>query len=67
LAQINFTDISQLLEVGLHQSIDELQQNLNDIGQRIFENYVLLPSEIREVVRTEGLQTSLLQQQQQAQ
>jgi len=67
LAQINFTDVDQLFKAGLHQSVDELQQNLNDIGQCIFENYVLLPSELRDVVRTEGLQHSLLQQHRQKQ
>ena len=62
---LNFTGIDQLLEDGLHERIDDIQKRLNEIGQNIFENYVLLPSEIREVVRTEGLQTSLMQQHQQ--
>lgn len=65
LAALNFTQIDQLLEDGLHERIDEIQSKLNDIGQNVFENYVLLPSEIRQVVRTEGLQFSVMQQQQQ--
>lgn len=65
LAMLNFTGIDQLLEDGLHERIDDIQKRLNEIGQNIFENYVLLPSEIRKVVRTEGLQTSLMQQHQQ--
>jgi hypothetical protein len=32
-----------MLEVGLHRSIDELQCLLIELGQRIFESYVMLP------------------------
>jgi uncharacterized alpha-E superfamily protein len=65
LASVNFALIDQVLKSGLHEAIDEVQRRLNEIGQEIFEQYVLLPSEIREAVRTEGLQSSRLQQQQQ--
>ena len=64
LAMLNFTGIDQLLEEGLHERIDDIQKRLNEIGKNIFENYVLLPSEIRKVIRTEGFHTSQLQQHQ---
>jgi uncharacterized alpha-E superfamily protein len=43
LAKVNFTNINAMLEVGLHRSIDELQCLLIELGQRIFESYVMLP------------------------
>ena len=43
LAKVNFTNINTMLEVGLHPSIDELQCLLIELGQRIFESYVMLP------------------------
>lgn len=64
LALVNFTEIDQLLEDGLHEGIDDLQGKLNDIGQNIFETYVLIPSEIRNAIRTEGLQMGMFQTQQ---
>jgi uncharacterized alpha-E superfamily protein len=67
LARVNFTPIEQVLKNGLHEEIDDVQERLNDIGQSIFEEYVLLPSEIRKAIRTEGLQNGRLQQQQQQQ
>ena len=47
LAQLNFSGIDSLLSDGLHQSIDQLQRKLIDVGQSIFETYVLLPFEIK--------------------
>ncbi|MFT6862607.1 MAG: putative alpha-E superfamily protein [Akkermansiaceae bacterium] len=67
LAMANFTQINQLIEDGLHQEIDRFQGRLNEISQSIFEEYVLLPSAIREAIRTEGLQTGPSQQQMQKQ
>ena len=64
LALVNFTEVDRLLEDGLHASIDDLQIKLNEIGQNIFETYVLMPSEIRKAVRTEGLQNGMFQSQQ---
>lgn len=64
LASVNFALIDKVLDSGLHEAIDEVQRRINEIGQEIFEHYVLLPSEIREAVRTEGLQGGRLQQQQ---
>jgi uncharacterized alpha-E superfamily protein len=67
LATVNFTQVNQLLSDGLHEGIDNLQAKLNDIGQHIFETYVLLPSGIREAIRTEGLQAGSFQSQSQPQ
>lgn len=67
LALVNFTEVEKLLESGLHDGIDDLQEKLNDIGQNIFETYVLMPSEIRKAVRTEGLQSGMFQSQSQSQ
>lgn len=65
LASVSFNLIDQVIESGLHEEIDEVQRRLNEIGREIFEQYVLLPSEIREAVRTEGLQNTRWPQQQQ--
>ena len=68
LAMANFTQVDQLIKDGLHDEIDHFQTRLNEISQSVFEEYVLLPSAIREAVRTEGLQASAsLQQQMQKQ
>lgn len=64
LAMANFTQIEQLIKDGLHDEIDRFQRRLNEISQSIFEEYVLLPSEIREAIRTEGFQSGASQQQQ---
>ncbi|MBK1854033.1 alpha-E domain-containing protein [Verrucomicrobiaceae bacterium 5K15] len=42
LAKLNYTSLSSIWEQGLHQFIDALQSDLNEIGQQIFETYVLL-------------------------
>ena len=46
LAAVDFNGPSDLEAMGIHEYADRLQRQLNDIGQRIFETYVLLPSEI---------------------
>ena len=62
LATVNFTDIATLMDKGLHQSIDELQTKLIEVGQRIFETYVLLPFEIESVSQKMAEQTQAQQQ-----
>ncbi|OUU43195.1 MAG: hypothetical protein CBC16_03090 [Verrucomicrobia bacterium TMED56] len=47
LAQLNFNGIDSIFEDGLHESIDQLQKKLIEVGQSIFETYVLLPFEIK--------------------
>lgn len=65
LAQLNFSSVDSVWQTGLHDYIDGMQEKLNDIGQRVFETYVLLPSEIRNVARPEGFHMQLQWQQQQ--
>jgi uncharacterized alpha-E superfamily protein len=63
LAQMNFSNAHSVWEVGLHSYIDDLQEQLNQIGQQVFETYVLLPSEVRNMVRADSLQMQWQQQQ----
>jgi len=64
LAMVNFTDWSQVQAKGLHQTLDELQSTLIEIGQRVFETYVLLPSEIKSLGERNIAQSAQAQQQQ---
>lgn len=65
LARINFSGVDEVFQRGLHVYIDELQQHLNDIGERLYETYVLLPSALRNVTRSDGVQHMWQFQQQQ--
>ena len=62
LAQLNFSGIDNLLEDGLHQSIDQLQRRLIEVGQSIFETYVLLPFEIKNASVAPTVQRQMQQQ-----
>ena len=62
LAQVNFSDIESIMDKGLHESIDDLQKKLIDVGQSIFETYVLLPFEIKSASPLPYLQTQMQQQ-----
>ena len=64
LAMVNFTDWSQVQEKGLNQTLDELQAILIEIGQRVFDTYVLLPSEIKSLGERSSAQPAQAQQQQ---
>ncbi|MEM9281274.1 MAG: alpha-E domain-containing protein [Verrucomicrobiota bacterium] len=64
LAQMNFSNIDNVYQVGLHQYIDNLQAQINEIGQRVFETYVLLPSEVQSVPPSINRQLQWQQQQQ---
>ena len=59
---VNFTDIDTLMNAGLHQSIDDLQNKLIDVGQRIFEAYVLLPFENENLSQHRAVQSFAQQQ-----
>jgi len=61
LAQVNFSNIDSMIRSGLHNSIDDLQKKLMEVGQSIFETYVLLPFEIKS---TSPLPLLQMQQQQ---
>lgn len=40
-ASLDFGTIDEILEFGLHEYIDDLQQRLNSIGSAVFETFVL--------------------------
>jgi uncharacterized alpha-E superfamily protein len=65
LAQLNYSSGENVRETGLHQYLDSLQQRFNDIGQKMFEQYVLLPLEIRSLAGAEEQKWQWQQQQQQ--
>lgn len=67
LARFNFAAVDTIVQSGLHAYIDDLQKQLNDIGQQVFETYVLLPQEIRNIGRPNGLALHWQYQQQQQQ
>jgi len=56
LAQMNFSDVDNILGIGLHQYVDDLQTRINEIGQRVFETYVLLPSDVQNIAGPENWQ-----------
>ena len=62
LAQLNFSGIDAMLETGLHDSIDQLQKKLIEVGQSIFETYVLLPFEIKNASVPPIVQSQMQQQ-----
>jgi uncharacterized alpha-E superfamily protein len=47
LAQLNFSSSLNVLQIGYHDYIDSLQKQFNEIGQQVFDTYILLPLEIR--------------------
>jgi hypothetical protein len=51
-----------MLETGLHASIDQLQKKLIEVGQSIFETYVLLPFEIKNASVPPIVQSQMQQQ-----
>ena len=48
LANVDFNGPGDLERLGLHRYVDGLQDQLNQVGQQIFETYVLLPAEIQQ-------------------
>ncbi len=64
LAQLNFSSIVNVLQAGYHTYIDSLQQQFNDIGQQVFETYILLPLEIRTLSQHTNMHWQFQQQQQ---
>ncbi len=49
LARLNFGSSAEVLERGLQEYTDDIQNVLNELGQRIFETYVLLPQDQQSV------------------
>jgi uncharacterized alpha-E superfamily protein len=53
LADLNFGSPDEVFEKGLHDYLDHMQALFNQIGDEIFETYILMPDKI--LPRTEGL------------
>ena len=51
-----------MMNRGLHNSIDELQKKLVEVGQSVFETYVLLPFEIKSATSLPAFQSQMQQQ-----
>lgn len=49
LASLSFGDPADVLEVGLHNFLDDIQGTLNRIAEEVFATYVLLPDSIDEM------------------
>ncbi|MDP4623935.1 MAG: alpha-E domain-containing protein [Akkermansiaceae bacterium] len=49
LASLSFGDPADVLEIGLHNFLDEIQATLNKIAEEVFATYVLLPESIDEI------------------
>lgn len=43
MAEIAFGSLDEVLKVGLHEYLDQLQTRFNELGQRVFENFIYLP------------------------
>jgi uncharacterized alpha-E superfamily protein len=67
LAQLNFSSIDDVLAVGFHEYIDRMQQRFNQIGEHIFEAYILPPVAVPEPAHVSDQPTERKQQQQQQQ
>jgi uncharacterized alpha-E superfamily protein len=48
LADLSYGSASDFIEQGLHESLDKLQSEFNQIGEEMFRTYVLLPDSITE-------------------
>ena len=67
LAQLNFSSSLNVLQIGYHEYIDSLQKQFNEIGQQVFDTYILLPLEIRSNTNNEARRRLNNQQGQQQQ
>ncbi|MEO1097136.1 MAG: alpha-E domain-containing protein, partial [Bacteroidota bacterium] len=43
-ADIEFADVNDIFEIGLHEYLDELQQRLNSISDYIYDQYFKIQS-----------------------
>lgn len=67
LAHLNFSAMADVKNQGLHFFVDDFQARLNDIGQQIFESYVLLPKDISALAASNATPLWVQQAQQQQQ
>lgn len=47
LAELNFGSTEEAFDIGLHSTLDGLQQQFNAIGDAIFESFVLMPEKFQ--------------------
>lgn len=68
MASLDFAGPGEVADMGLKNYVDRLQKRFNEIGQEVFETYVLLPSEIQalniEPLRFHAYEQQMSQQQQ---
>ena len=62
LAQLNFSNITDVISSGYNEYFNSLQKQFNNIGQQFFELYILLPLEIQSIVKSSYLQEQQQQQ-----
>lgn len=41
-AELDYLTIDEIIKMGLHEFMDDLQQQINDVGHKIFENFFAL-------------------------
>ncbi|GET37973.1 alpha-E domain-containing protein [Microseira wollei] len=41
-AELEYTTMEEIMEIGLHQFLDNLQQRMNQVGKKIFESFFAL-------------------------
>ncbi len=54
LADLSFGDPNDVLEMGLHNFLDDVQATLNRIAEAVFHTYVLLPASIEKIPDAEA-------------
>lgn len=54
LASLSFGDPADVLEIGLHNFLDDVQATLNKIAEEVFATYVLLPDSIDKIPEAEA-------------
>ncbi len=60
LSEINYSTMDDIYAIGLHQYLDKLQLQLNDIGEKFYQSYNAVPAGDLE----EEIELQLVQQQQ---
>lgn len=46
LGELAYGSLEEVVEMGLHQYLDDLQTRINDVGEGVFDTYVLLPDHL---------------------
>ena len=41
-SELEYTTMEEIMEIGLHQFLDNLQQRMNQVGKKIFEAFFAL-------------------------